>query len=329
MEDLSRTGGSGPVIVSRRQPWPEVNDLIAAEQPVGTELRWLERAAGAEEAREAIKDATVLMGAWVDGWPYRAVDLVAARSLRLVQLMSAGHDGIDLGELHAAGIAVANIGAANASTVAEHAMTLMLALLRQLPAQAQLVREGGWRPAPPSFEARGRTLGILGMGNIGWEFARRARAFDMEIVYHSRRQLPAEREAELGLAYVSFDKLLEDSDVLGLTVPLTPQTRGLIGAPEFARMKPSALVVNVSRGGILDEAALADVLRSGRLRGAGLDVLEQEPPAAGYALLQLPTVIVTPHQAGLSPDAWPRIVTESWANIVRAINGDEITQRLT
>ncbi|HEX3648029.1 MAG TPA: NAD(P)-dependent oxidoreductase [Pseudonocardiaceae bacterium] len=314
-----------PTVLCRRFPFPDVNELVERARPDGITLRWLADDATPADAGAALTGVDAVLGAWVTGWPFAAGDLPS--TLRLVQLLSAGYESVDVAALAAAGIPVANIGTANASTVAEHAMALILALLRQLPAQIDLVRGGGWRPAPPARELRGKAVGIVGLGGIGRELARRAAAFDTTVRYTSRHRVTA-AEAELGVTWAPLDELLATSDVVCLAVPVTPETTGLIGAAELAAMRPSALLVNVSRGAVVDEPALAAALADGVIAGAGLDVLAVEPPAPDDPLLALPNVLITPHQAGLSPDAWPRIVTLGWANVVRALAGGEIANRI-
>jgi phosphoglycerate dehydrogenase-like enzyme len=149
-------------------------------------------------------------------------------------------------------------------------------------------------------------------------------AFDTTVVYTSRRvvsEVP-------GVTRVALAELLASSDVVCLAVPVTPETTGLIAAAELAVMRPSAVLVNVSRGAVVDERALAAALASGAIAGAGLDVLAVEPPSPDNPLLAMPNVLVTPHQAGLSPDAWPRIVSLAWANVVSALSGGAIAHRI-
>lgn len=307
-------------VLCRHFPWQDVDALIEAGRPAGVALEWLAADADPATARAALRGADVLMGAWVAGWPFLADDF-AGSGVRLVQLLSAGYESLDLTGLTAAGVPVANIGSANASTVAEHAMALILALLRQLPVQSAVVRDGGWRPVPPARELRGKTVGIVGLGRIGRELARRLAAFDTTLRYTSGHPLSLSDEDSFGARGLPLAELLATSDIVCLTVPLTPATKGLIGADELASMRDSALLVNVSRGAVVDEQALAAALAAGGLAGAGLDVLETEPPERDNPLLDLPNVIVTPHQAGLSPDAWPRIVTQAWANVASALDG--------
>jgi phosphoglycerate dehydrogenase-like enzyme len=205
-----------------------------------------------------------------------------------------------------------------ASTVAEHAVMLILAVYRRLLHLDAAVRSGRWRTGEaPMYELRGKRAGVVGFGLIGQEVAKRLAAFDTEIAYYQRHQVdhPFAR-------YVDFDQLLTDSDVIVLNVPMTPRTRHLIGARELGLMKPEAVLINVSRGAVVDEPALRDALEHGRLRGAGLDVLEQEPPEPSSPLLRLENVVFSPHNAGSSVEVWPRVVANCFANIERVARGE-------
>ncbi len=211
------------------------------------------------------------------------------------------------------GIPVAHFGGSNATVVAEHTILLILALYRHLFMLDANVRKGVWRAGEPDMhELRGKRVGLIGMGHIGRAVAERLRAFDAEVVQHGRHQPDA----------LPLDDLLRTSDVVSLHVSLTSQTRGLIGARELALMKPTALLINTSRGPIVDQSALTQALEQGKIAGAGLDVLDPEPPAPDSPLLKLDNVIFTPHNAGSAQEVWPRVVATCFANIERVTRGE-------
>jgi glycerate dehydrogenase len=202
---------------------------------------------------------------------------------------------------------VSNVAGYAHQTVPEHTFMLILALARNLPAYQRDVRAGLWQQAQPFchlgapiFDLHDKTLGIIGEGAIGQGTARIARGFGMRVLFadHEPPKAP-------GIEYTSLDRLLEVSDVVALHCPLTPATRGLIGAAQFARMKRGALLINTARGGLVDEGALLAALRQGHIGGAALDVLSVEPPRGGNPLLDadLPNLIVTPHVAWASREA--------------------------
>ncbi|MFH1573245.1 MAG: NAD(P)-dependent oxidoreductase [Acidobacteriota bacterium] len=241
----------------------------------------------------------------------------AGTRLRLIQVMGRLPDRVDLESAKSAGVPVATMPHGGAIAVAEHTMTLMLAVARKLPAGHQGVvggkyRESGLEPArtsewsfsfnwlgfPDVVELRGRTLGLIGLGEIGREVACRARAFDMKILYCQRRRLSACYEKLLGVRMAGLEELLRESDIVSLHVPHTDETERMLGATRLALMKPSSFLVNTARGGLVDEAALIDCLRARRIAGAGLDVFVQEPLPAGHPLLGLDNVVLTPHIGG-------------------------------
>jgi len=262
-------------------------------------------------------------------WPAHISDdvLKAAKKCRLVQCLSAGYDKMNLALAAELGIPVANNGGANSVAVAEHTMMLILASLKKMVVNANNVRAGGWRASterrPDVFEFEGKTLGLIGIGNIAKRVAKRARAFDVSVQYFDKfAQLSADEQKELGVKEVGFEELLRTSDVLSLHVPLTPDTRNMISEEELALMKPTALIINTSRGGIINEEDLAVALKTGVIAAAGLDVLEQEPPPAGHPLLELDNVIVTPHNAGPTLESIPKRAANAFENIQRVIDGE-------
>ena len=310
-------------ILYRLQPWAFVDRLVEESLPAGFDLVPLARDAPAKERHQKLAGADFLMGSWVTtAVTLNEDDFRAAKRLKLIQLMSAGYEHVDLALAARYGVPVAHFGDAMASTVAEHALLLMLAVFRRLIQHDGAVRAGQWRAGDePLDELRGKRLGLVGFGQIGREIARRAQSFDAQVSYFQRHRLDADLERALGVGYKPFDELLAGSDVVSLSVPISAATRGLMGARELGLMKPSAVLVNVSRGGVVDEVALRDALDSGRLRGAGLDVLEQEPPATDHPLLRLENIVFSPHHAGSSAAVWPRVIANCFANIQRVAAG--------
>lgn len=241
--------------------------------------------------------------------------LEASPQLKTIAVVATGLNNVDLGAANELGIRVLNVPRYGRSTVAQHTIALMLALATRLLDYNRDVRAGRWGKSDmfclmdyPIMELEGRTLGIVGYGDLGQGVAERARAFGMNIVLGARPDQPAGQVD--GYPRVPLDELLPQADVISLHCLLTDSTRNLIGARELSMMKKNALLINTSRGGLVDEAALADALRAGTIGGAGFDVLTQEPPRDGNPLLahDIPNLIVTPHSAWASREARQRIV---------------------
>ncbi len=253
--------------------------------------------------------------------------LDAAPRLRAVGRLGAGLDNLDVAACRRRGIEVVYAPGANAVSVAEMTMALILALARRIPAADRHVRRGGWdREAHAGVELAGRTLGILGFGRIGRLVAARARVFGMQVTVSHPRMQPDDPSLTAAQArLVDLPTLLGTCDVLSLHLPLTPETAGLIGAGELALIKPTAFLVNTGRGGVVDEEALAQALLAGRLAGAALDVCATEPPRRGGAagvLARLPNVILTPHVAGLTDAAQRRTCLQVADDVLRVLRGE-------
>ena len=264
-------------------------------------------------------DAVVLRGSK----PFRARELAAAQGLKLIAKNGAGVDSVDLAEAERRGITVAVAPGANADAVAEHAIALMLALVRELPRLDRTVRAGGWEGAGwQGRDFRASVVGIVGYGAIGRATAQLAATLGAQVLVW-RRQGEADGHATVR----ELAELLPRVDILSLHCPLTDATRGLIGAPELARMKAGALLINTARGAVVDEAALAVALHSGQLGGAGLDTFETEPLAAGSALRGLPNVILTPHVAGVTRQAALRVATTTARNVLDFMAGRPLPAR--
>jgi glycerate dehydrogenase len=238
--------------------------------------------------------------------------------LRLVVLAATGTNNVDLAAARERGIAVCNLRDYCTASVVQHVFGLLLALTQRLLEYDALVRSGAWQRGEqfclldfPIRELTGRRLVIVGYGTLGKAVAHAARAFGMEVLVADRPG--GERVA----GRQHLDELLPQADVLSLHCPLTPHTTGLIGAAELARMKRDAVLINTARGALLDAAALVEALRAGRLGGAGIDVLEQEPPVDGSPLLasDIPNLIVTPHVAWAAREARQRCLDEMAANV--------------
>ncbi|MBA4187274.1 MAG: hydroxyacid dehydrogenase [Planctomycetaceae bacterium] len=229
--------------------------------------------------------------------PYSPRVFAAHPQLKVVARVGVGYDAVDLAAATAAGAAVTIAPNTNQGSVAEHAFALMLGFTRHIPARHAAIAAGGW-PRLMSLPMRGRTLGLAGLGRIGKAVALRALAFEMRVLAYD--PFPdAAFCASHGIGLVSFDQLLAESDFLSLHLPFTPQTRHIINRDAIARMKPGAVLVNTSRGGLVCEADLIPALREGRVAGAALDVFEEEPTPTDNPLRKLPNVVLTPHAAGV------------------------------
>lgn len=273
------------------------------------------------EVAERIAQATVVVSNKV---MLSAAALQRAPSLKLVCISATGTNNVDLDAARRLGITVCNVRSYATPSVAEHVFALILALTRRLPDYAAAVAAGRWQRSAqfalldfPITELKGKTLGIVGYGELGRAVAKLGEAFGMRVLIAARLNDVPQPDR------VPLHTLLPQVDILSLHVPLTAETTDLIGAAELALMKPGALLINTARGGIVDEHALAEALRAGRLGGAGVDVLTTEPPREGQVLLQpdIPHLIVTPHIAWASREARQRLVHEVAANVTAFSQG--------
>ncbi|MGC8975556.1 MAG: 2-hydroxyacid dehydrogenase, partial [Thermoprotei archaeon] len=226
-------------------------------------------------------------------------------SLKLLFVHGSGLDRVDVIEASRRGVCVANAPDAIAQAVAEHALALVLAVMKNVVRGDRVVRSGGWGPDTQrglvTTVLRGKKVGVVGLGRVGSEVAKLFRALGAEVVYWSRSR-KAEVEHALDVRYVEFEELLKSSDVVVVAVALTPETRGLISHKELSLMRPGAILVNVSRGPVIDEEALVKALSEGRVR-AGLDVYSVEPLPKDSELVRLENVVLTPHIAGFAYEA--------------------------
>jgi D-3-phosphoglycerate dehydrogenase len=236
--------------------------------------------------------------------------LDAAQKLRVIGRAGTGVDNIDLAAASRRGVVVMNAPGGNSVSVAEHTLALLLSLARQIADASQSTRTGKWEKKKFSSgrELLGKTLGVIGTGSIGALVVRRAQAFGMKVLGYDPF-LAAEAAAKLGIELVDLPEIWKRCDAITLHVPLTEQTRNMVGKEQLAQMKPGALIVNCARGGLVDERALADALRRGKVGGAALDVFEHEPPAADHPLFSCPNFIGTPHLGGSTEDAQQNVAT--------------------
>lgn len=252
-------------------------------------------------------------------------------NLRVVSNFGVGVDHIDLDAAKARGLPVGNTPGFVDGATADMTFALLMAAARNMVS-------GHLYAVGPEFveydvnilhgqEVHGATLGIIGMGRIGKEVARRASGFDMKVVYHNRNR-DSQAEAELGVIYASMDELLKTSDFVTLNMPMTPETKNMIGAPELALMKPTASLINVARGGVLDHDALFDALTTGQIRSAALDVTEPEPLPRGHRLLDLDNIIIQPHLGSATVQTRTGMAQRSADNLIAGLKGEELLSRV-
>ena len=275
------------------------------------------------ELLEAARGASGILATATDKIDGEVMD-AAGEGLKVVANMAVGYDNIDVKAAEERGVVVTNTPGVLDETTADVAFMLMLAAARRLGEGERLLRAGRWEWWGPKqlrgLDVWGKKLGIVGMGRIGQAVARRARGFGMEVLYHNRsRKEDAERE--IGARYLGLEDLLRESDFVSIHTPLTEETRHLIGERELDLMKPTAVLVNTSRGPVVDEGSLADALESGRIFAAGLDVYEEEPKVHPK-LLELDNVVLAPHIGSASMETRDRMATLAAENLRAVLSGE-------
>jgi D-3-phosphoglycerate dehydrogenase len=286
--------------------------LELIERPCVTEEELIEHGRGADALMVVAEPVTARVIEALDG-------------LRVITRFGAGLDNVDIEAATRAGVQVTYVPGASVEEVSDHTIAMIFSLARGLPVLDAAVRRGDWAiPAdlPPLRRMRGQVLGIVGVGRIGGAVARKARALGLETVAFDPHA-SAGSLAELGVESLPLDDLLARADHVSVHTPLTPETHHLIGAREIALMKPTATLVNVARGGVVDQAALAEALAAGHLRGAGVDVQEQEPPPADEPLRGLPNVILTPHAAHYSQESMDDLRRTAIEDVAAVLEGRE------
>lgn len=296
----------------------EVCSIIREQMPRG----WRLVKAEGDDFSAGLADADFIL---VADHPVTAEHLAQAPRLRMVQHQGVGYERIDLDACRTRAIPVGLTPEGTSVGVAEHTILLILAVYKRLLTAASGTRVGEWMQwelRSGSFELSGKTLGIVGLGRIGREVARRALAFDARVVYHD--PLLAQPDDLAVTRAESIENFLGEADIVTLHVPLTPESRHWINRRTLELMKPGAVLINTARGRLVDESALIEALRSGRLAGAGLDVLEQEPPDRANPLLRMENVLVTPHIAAGTRDALIAKMRAAFGNMVRHTQGEPL-----
>ncbi len=291
--------------------------------PAGADAQWIDPSQGVEEMAALMQDTVVIFGD-------ASVELARrCPNLKLVQVASAGTDRLDVAGLAEIGILVSNGGGQNAASVSEHAIVLMVSVYRKLHLQLASLKAGTWSEGfgeerrRASRELSMQTVGIVGLGHIGQNVAQRLKGWGSRLLYCDAVARPSDLEERLGVTRVSQGELLAESDVVTLHVPLLDSTRGMISDAELDAMKPTAILINTCRGPVVDEAALIRGLRAGKIAGAGLDVLEEEPTPSDNPLLDMENVAATPHMASFTQESWDKSRRFALENAVRVVNGEE------
>jgi len=280
--------------------------------------------------KRELKDTDIVLGDYTFKIPITAEMCDAMTKVKLIQQPSTGYDHIDIRACAQKGIPVANIGGANAISVAEHTVALGLLLLKRITYAHQKMLEGNWTQGEllnVAADLSGKTWGLVGLGRIGREVATRAQAFGAHIVYYDVKRLPEDEETKLGYSFRQLQKLLSESDLVSIHVPLTHETEQMIGERELRMMRSTSVFINPSRGELTDEEALAKAVREGWIGGAGIDVFSKEPPDITNPLISAAkeglNIVLTPHIAGATSDARMRIIRVTVENVLRVMLGQK------
>lgn len=299
---------------------PAHREVTLSVEPPDFEHDFVEKGDSPETIRAKLAVAEFIIGGSIT-----AEQIAQAPKLRMIQMPGVGYEKIDVEAAEARGIPVAITPEGTIVGVSEHVVLLMLAIYKHLTEAHNALKEGRWihndlRHVALMLERK--RVGVLGLGRIGREVAKRLRGFDVELVYHDIYRQPPETEQALGIRYLPFDELLATADLITLHVFLAEGSKHLIGERELGLMKPTAVLINTSRGGVVDEKALYATLKERRILAAGLDVFEVEPTPSDNPILQLDNVLVTPHMATANRDAMIQKSVACYANFRRVLDGE-------
>lgn len=319
--------------MSEKIVWLEVHDpeVVKMENsilPDGFELVRPTSTTDVAEHLKLIADADYIIAG---GVRITKEYIEAAKKLKMIQKWGIGVDKIDCEAAAKKNIPVYITAGANSVPVGELALGLMFAVNRKIPYVDSTMRDGKWVKAKMRAQCQmihGKTVGLLGIGNIAKEVAKMLRGFEnTEVIYYDVIRLSEEDEKKYGATYVPFEELLTRSDILSVHVPFLPATRHMIGKDQLAMMKPSAILINTARGGVVDELALIEALKSGKLRGAGLDSFEQEPINPDNELLKMENVVLTCHCGGGVADNVLHVTEHAFSNIAKFSRGEALNQK--
>ena len=310
------------VYVTRHLPETATNELLRSCE---VEIWDFEYPPPYEMLIEKVGDKEGLLCLLTDRIDAELMD--AGPNLKVISQCAVGYDNIDVPAATQRGIIVGNTPGVLTEATADFAFTLLMAAARRVPEAYDYVRAGNWETWGLTIllgqEVFGATLGIIGLGRIGQAVAKRARGFDMRLLYYDHVRQP-EMEAELGVEYRSFEDLLCESDYVSLHVSLTPETQGFIDAEAFSLMKPTAILINTARGPVVDSEALYEALKSGQIASAALDVTDPEPLPADHKLMQLPNLIVAPHIASATVTSRTQMAMMAVKNLVAGVQGKSL-----
>ncbi len=274
-----------------------------------------------------ISDTDLLVGDFTGGTQITRAIVQKAGRLKLIQQPSVGYNHIDIDACRDFGIPVANTPGANDIGVAEHTIMLVLACLKKLPLVNTRTHEGEWlfpqRREIGVFELNGKTYGLLGMGRTAKAVAERLVPFGVDLLYYDTVRLSPKDEKKYKATFAPLEQILKTADVISVHLPLTQETEGIIDAPKFAMMKPTAIFINVGRGPLIDEIALGEALKNKKLAHAAVDVFSVEPPPKDHPLFGLDNVILTPHLAGSTLESGLRIINMALDNVGRVMKGEK------
>jgi D-3-phosphoglycerate dehydrogenase len=284
----------------------------------------------AKDFEAMLKEQAPVHGVALGATGFGEPELEASKDMKVVTRIGVGFDAVDVPALSRRKVPLMVAGTANSPSVAEHALFMMLTLAKRAVEMHSCVKDNNWaaRLGMLPYDLFGKTVLIVGFGRIGTRTAKRCLAMEMNVLVYDPYK-PASEIKSAGCEPVAdLDAALPRADFVSIHCPKTPETVGMFSAPRLKRMKPTAYLINTARGGIVNETALYDVLVSGKLAGAGLDVFEQEPPPAGHSLFSLPNVIMAPHVAGVTREAVDRMSEQTARNILSVLDGDPLRQNV-
>jgi 3-isopropylmalate dehydratase small subunit len=306
---------------------PAVAEIVESLLPEGFSISWPVSRTDKDELMKLLEDADFI----IHGSIKLTGDLIrAAKKCKLIQKWGIGYDSIDIETARECKIPVAIANGSNAIPVAELVTAHILTLYRRILVADRDTKAGVWTNAQLRMQCymiHGKRVGILGNGNVAKELTRILHGFGAEIVYYGIYPLTKEEEAAWGIRFVPLEELYRSSDIISVHVPMTPQTRHMIGREELALMKPSAILINTARGGIIDEEALLEALQNKKIAGAGLDVYEVGTPTADYPFAKLDNVVMTPHNGGGTFDNVANVTKHAYGNITKIIRGEPLDPR--